>query len=155
MKVGVPTEVKADEYRVALTPAGVRELTDAGHEAFVQRGAGDGSGIGDEAYAAQGASIVPDADELFGAAELVVKVKEPQPEEIARLEPRHTLFTYLHLAADPELTRGLMGSGATCIAYETVEDEHGRLPLLAPMSEVAGKIATQAGAFVLEKPLGR
>jgi alanine dehydrogenase len=154
MKVGVPTEIKPDEYRVALTPAGVRELSDAGHEVFVQSGAGDGSGIGDAAYAAQGATIVRDADELFGAAELIVKVKEPQPEEVARLESRHTLFTYLHLAADPELTRGLMGSGATCIAYETVEDERGRLPLLAPMSEVAGKIATQAGAFILEKPQG-
>ena len=154
MKVGVPTEIKADEYRVALTPAGVRELSDAGHDVFVQRGAGDGSGLGDDAYVGQGATIVPDADELFGAAELIVKVKEPQPEEVARLESRHTLFTYLHLAADAELTRGLMGTGATCIAYETVEDTRGRLPLLAPMSEVAGKIATQAGAFILEKPQG-
>jgi alanine dehydrogenase len=154
MKVGVPTEIKPDEYRVALTPAGVRELSDAGHEVFVQRGAGDGSGLPDEAYEAQGAVIVPDADALFGIAELIVKVKEPQPEEIGRLEPRHTLFTYLHLAADPELTRGLMASGATCIAYETVEDQRGHLPLLAPMSEVAGKIATQAGAFMLEKPMG-
>ena len=154
MNVGVPTEIKKDEYRVALTPAGVRELSDAGHDVFIQRGAGDGSGITDEMYSAQGATIVPDADELFGAAELIVKVKEPQPVEVARLEPRHTLFTYLHLAADAELTRGLMGSGATCIAYETVEDDLGRLPLLAPMSEVAGKIATQAGAFMLEKPMG-
>jgi alanine dehydrogenase len=154
MKVGVPTEIKADEYRVALTPAGVRELADSGHEVFVQRGAGDGSGIADGLYSAQGATIVPDADELFGAAELIVKVKEPQAEEVARLESRHTLFTYLHLAAEPELTHGLMTSGATCIAYETVEDERGRLPLLAPMSEVAGKIATQAGAFILEKPQG-
>ncbi len=154
MKVGVPTEVKTDEYRVALTPAGVRELSDAGHEVFVQRGAGVGSGIADEAYTAQGAVIVPDADEVFGSAELIVKVKEPQPMEVARLEPRHTLFTYLHLAADADLTRGLMASGATCVAYETVEDDRGRLPLLAPMSEVAGKIATQAGAFMLEKPMG-
>ena len=154
MKVGVPSEVKADEYRVALTPAGVRELSDAGHEVFVERGAGVGSGIADEAYAAQGASIVPDAAEVFGAAELIVKVKEPQPEELGRLESRHTLFTYLHLAAEPDLTRALMASRATCIALETVEDDRGRLPLLAPMSEVAGKIATQAGAFMLEKPLG-
>jgi alanine dehydrogenase len=154
MKVGVPTEVKSDEYRVALTPAGVRELTDAGHEVFVQSGAGTGSGIDDNAYVTQGAAIVPDAEDLFGSAELVVKVKEPQPQEVTMLEPRHTLFTYLHLAADPELTRGLMESGATCIAYETVEDDRGRLPLLAPMSEVAGKIATQAGAFILEKPQG-
>ncbi|HWK16117.1 MAG TPA: alanine dehydrogenase [Solirubrobacteraceae bacterium] len=154
MKVGVPTEVKKDEYRVALTPAGVRELADAGHEVYIQSGAGVGSAIEDADYAAQGATIVPDADAVFEAGELIVKVKEPQPAEVARLEPRHTLFTYLHLAADAELTRGLMASGATCIAYETVEDVRGRLPLLAPMSEVAGKIATQAGAFMLEKPLG-
>ena len=154
MKVGVPTEVKKDEYRVALTPAGVRELVDAGHEVCVQSGAGLGSSISDQDYAAQGATILPDADAVFGEATLIVKVKEPQPEEVARLTPRHTLFTYLHLAADEALTRGLMASGATCIAYETVEDNRGRLPLLAPMSEVAGKIATQAGAFMLEKPLG-
>ena len=154
MKVGVPTEVKTDEYRVALTPAGVRELADAGHKVYVQSGAGVGSAIADEAYVAQGATIVPDAEVLFGEATLIVKVKEPQPAEVARLESRHTLFTYLHLAADESLTRGLMASGATCIAYETVEDARGRLPLLAPMSEVAGKIATQAGAFMLEKPLG-
>jgi alanine dehydrogenase len=154
VKVGVPTEVKSDEYRVALTPAGVRELADAGHDVFVQSGAGLGSAISDEAFAAQGATIVPDADAVFEEATMIVKVKEPQPSEVARLEPRHVLFTYLHLAADAELTRGLMASGATCIAYETVEDTRGRLPLLAPMSEVAGKIATQAGAFMLEKPLG-
>jgi alanine dehydrogenase len=154
MKVGVPTEVKKDEYRVALTPAGVRELVDAGHEVCVQSGAGLGSSISDQDYAAQGATILPDADAVFGEATLIVKVKEPQPEEVARLTPRHTLFTYLHLAADVALTRGLMASGATSIAYETVEDNRGRLPLLAPMSEVAGKIATQAGAFMLEKPLG-
>ena len=154
MKLGVPTEVKTDEYRVAFTPAGVRELVDAGHEVYVQSGAGEGSALADDAYRAQGATILPDADAVFGEATLIVKVKEPQPEEVARLEPRHTLFTYLHLAADEALTRGLMESGATCIAYETVEDARGRLPLLAPMSEVAGKIATQAGAFMLEKPLG-
>jgi alanine dehydrogenase len=154
MKVGVPTEIKTDEYRVALTPAGVRELTDAGHQVFVQSGAGEGSAIADEAYAAQGATILPDADAVFGEATMIVKVKEPQPVEVERLKPHHILFTYLHLAADEALTRGLMESGATCIAYETVEDTRGRLPLLAPMSEVAGKIATQAGAFMLEKPLG-
>jgi alanine dehydrogenase len=154
VKVGVPTEIKADEYRVALTPSGVRELTDHGHGVFVQAGAGEGSAIPDDHYAAQGATILPDADSVFGEAELIVKVKEPQPEEVGRLQPRHTLFTYLHLAPDPELTRGLIESGATCIAYETVTDARGRLPLLAPMSEVAGKIATQAGAFMLEKPLG-
>ena len=154
MKVGVPTEVKSDEYRVALTPAGVRELVDVGHEVYVQSGAGLGSAIPDEGYSGQGATIVPDADAVFEEATLIVKVKEPQPPEVGRLKPHHTLFTYLHLAADAELTRGLMASGATCIAYETVEDARGRLPLLAPMSEVAGKIATQAGAFMLEKPLG-
>jgi alanine dehydrogenase len=154
VKVGVPTEIKADEYRVALTPSGVRELTDRGHSVCVQAGAGAGSAIPDEHYVAQGASIVPDTEAVFGEADLIVKVKEPQPAEVARLEPRHTLFTYLHLAPDPDLTRGLIESGATCIAYETVTDERGKLPLLAPMSEVAGKIATQAGAFMLEKPLG-
>jgi alanine dehydrogenase len=154
VKVGVPTEVKSDEYRVALTPAGVRELVDAGHDVFVQSGAGVGSAISDEDYSRQGATIVPDADAVFDEATLIVKVKEPQPPEVECLQPRHTLFTYLHLAADSSLTRGLMASGATCIAYETVEDSRGRLPLLAPMSEVAGKIATQAGAFMLEKPLG-
>jgi len=154
MRVGVPSEIKTDEYRVALTPSGVRELSEHGHEVLVERGAGAGSAILDEDYAAQGAQILPDADAVFAAGEMIVKVKEPQPEEVARLEPRHTLFTYLHLAPDPSLTRGLMESGATCVAYETVEDARGRLPLLAPMSEVAGKIATQAGAFMLEKPLG-
>ena len=154
MRVGVPTEIKTDEYRVALTPAGVRELVEHGHDVLVQAGAGEGSSLGDDEYRAQGATVVPDAAAVFAQAEMVVKVKEPQPEEVARLEPRHTLFTYLHLAPDPELTRGLVESGATCVAYETVEDSRGRLPLLAPMSEVAGKIATQAGAFMLEKPLG-
>jgi alanine dehydrogenase len=154
MRIGAPTEIKPDEYRVALTPSGARELTQRGHEVVVQQGAGEGSAIADEEYVAQGARIVPDAETVFAEAELVVKVKEPQDEEIGRLRPEHTLFTYLHLAADEALTRGLMASGATCIAYETVEDRNGRLPLLAPMSEVAGRIATQAGAFMLEKPLG-
>jgi alanine dehydrogenase len=154
MRIGVTTEIKADEYRVALTPAGVRELTERGHEVVVQAGAGDGSAIVDGDYAKQGARIAPNAESVFAEADTLVKVKEPLAAEIAMLEPRHTLFTYLHLAPNPVLTQGLMESGATCIAYETVEDERGRLPLLAPMSEVAGKIATQAGAFMLEKPLG-
>ena len=154
MKVGVPTEIKTDEYRVAITPAGVRELVEHGHEVVIQHGAGAGSVIPDDEYMEQGARIVPDADAVFDEAELILKVKEPMPEEVDRLRPDHTLFTYLHLAPAPELTRGLCDSGATCIAYETVEDAHGRLPLLAPMSEVAGKIATQAGAFMLERPLG-
>jgi len=154
MKVGVPSEVMADEYRVALTPSGVRELVDGGHEVVVQRGAGEGSAIADATYESQGARIVPDAEAVFDEARLVVKVKEPQSEEVALLGPQHVLFTFLHLAPAPELTKALCDSGATCIAYETVEDDRGRLPLLAPMSEVAGKIATQAGAFMLEKPLG-
>jgi alanine dehydrogenase len=154
MRIGVPTEIKADEYRVAITPAGVRELSTRGHEVLVQQGAGEGSAMTDEQFQAQGARIVPDADAVFDGAELVLKVKEPQPEEARKLREGQTLFTYLHLAAEPELTRLLQESGATCIAYETVEDSDGRLPLLAPMSEVAGKIATQAGAFMLEKPLG-
>ena len=154
MRIGVPTEIKPDEYRVAITPAGVRELSSRGHEVLVQTGAGEGSAMDDEQFRAQGATIVADAATVFAEAELVLKVKEPQPEEVARLRDGQTLFTYLHLAAEPELARELQRSGATCIAYETVEDAEGRLPLLAPMSEVAGKIATQAGAFMLEKPLG-
>ncbi|HEV2945445.1 MAG TPA: alanine dehydrogenase [Solirubrobacteraceae bacterium] len=154
MKIGIPTEIKPDEYRVAITPAGVRELSTHGHEVLLQAGAGEGSAMADARFQAQGARIVPDAQAVFGEAELVLKVKEPQPEEVGMLREGQTLFTYLHLAAEPELARGLQRSGATCIAYETVEDGEGRLPLLAPMSEVAGKIATQAGAFMLEKPMG-
>jgi alanine dehydrogenase len=153
MKIGVPTEIKPDEYRVAVTPAGVRELSEHGHEVVVQAGAGEGSAISDEDYRAQGAEIVSDAEGVF-EAEMILHVKELQPEEIEMLRPGQLLFTYLHLAPDPEQTRGLCGAGVTAIAYETVEDARGRLPLLAPMSEVAGKIATQAGAFMLEKPLG-
>src|SRR5947207_10070000 len=152
MRVGVLTELKTDEYRVALTPAGARELTIGGHEVVIQAGAGEGSAIADADYEAQGARIVPDADRVFEESDLLLKVKEPLPEEARRLRPDHVLFTYLHLAPNPTLTRALCDSGATCIAYETVEDARGHLPLLAPMSEVAGKIATQAGAFMLEKP---
>jgi alanine dehydrogenase len=154
MKVGIPTEIKPDEYRVAITPAGVRELRVRGHEVLIQSGAGLGSALSDDQFAAQGATIVADAQAVFAGAELILKVKEPQSSEIELLREGQTLFTYLHLAAEPALAEGLRRSGATCIAYETVEDEEGRLPLLAPMSEVAGKIATQAGAFMLEKPLG-
>ncbi len=154
MRIGVPTEIKSDEYRVAITPAGVRELSARGHEVLIQHDAGMGSALKDADFRAQGAHILPDAAAVFEEAELVLKVKEPQPEEVALLMPEHTLFTYLHLAAEPSLAAALRQSGATCIAYETVEDAEGRLPLLAPMSEVAGKIATQAGAFMLEKPLG-
>jgi alanine dehydrogenase len=154
MKVGVPSEVKVDEYRVAITPSGVRELTAHGHSVVIEKGAGEGSAINDAEYVEQGAKMLKDADAVFAQAEMILKVKEPQPEEVARLRPGQVLFTYLHLAPDPELTAGLVASGATCVAYETVEDSAGRLPLLAPMSEIAGKIATQAGAFMLEKPLG-
>ena len=154
MKVGVPAEIKADEYRVAITPIGVRELSEHGHDVLIQAGAGEGSSVSDSGFEAQGARIVPSAEDVFAEAELVLGVKEPQPEEVEHLRPQHTLFTYLHLAPAPELTKGLCESGATCVAYETVEDRQGRLPLLAPMSEIAGKIATQAGAFMLEKPLG-
>ena len=154
MKVGVPRETKADEYRVSMTPAGVRELAERGHEVLVETAAGIASGFSDDQYAAQGATISPDAQSVFAAADMIVKVKEPLEFEVARLRAGQILFTYLHLAPTPELTRGLRASGAICIAYETVEDSHGRLPLLAPMSEIAGRLATQAGAFMLEKPLG-
>jgi alanine dehydrogenase len=154
MRVGVPTETKADEYRVAITPAGVRELAERGHEVLIQRGAGEGSSISDADFEAQGARIGADAAAVFGEAEMILKVKEPQPPEVELLRPGQLLFTYLHLAPAPELAKGICASGATAIAYETVEDSLGHLPLLAPMSEVAGKIATQAGAFMLEKPMG-
>jgi alanine dehydrogenase len=154
MKVGVPTEIKSDEYRVAITPAGVREMVEHGHEVLIQAGAGVGSAISDERYALQGATIVPDAVTVFAEAEMIIHVKELQPSEIAMLRPEQLLFTYLHLAPDPEQTRGLIESGVTAVAYETVEDAGGGLPLLAPMSEVAGKIATQAGAYMLQKPEG-
>jgi alanine dehydrogenase len=154
MRVGIPTEIKDDEYRVAVTQAGVRELVEHGHEVLIEAGAGEGSAIGDGAFQEQGATIVDGAAAVFSEAEMVLKVKEPQPEEIEMLQPGQLLFTYLHLAPDPEQAHGLQESGATCVAYETVEDARGRLPLLAPMSEIAGKIATQAGAFMLEKPLG-
>jgi alanine dehydrogenase len=154
MVIGVPREIKPDEYRVAITPAGVREMVDHGHQVLIEAGAGEGSAIADAQFESQGAQIVADAAAVFAEAGMVLKVKEPQAAEIEMLQPGQLLFTYLHLAPDPELTRGLCGSGATCVAYETVEDSHGRLPLLAPMSEIAGKIATQAGAFMLEKPLG-
>jgi len=154
MKIGVPTEIKPDEYRVAITRAGVREAVRHEHEVLIQSGAGEGSSISDEDLVEQGARIVADAAAVFAEAELILKVKEPQAEEVDLLRPEHVLFTYLHLAPAPELTRALAESGAICVAYETVEDSEGRLPLLAPMSEVAGKIATQAGAFFLEKPMG-
>jgi alanine dehydrogenase len=154
MRVGVVREIKVDEYRVAITPAGVREMREHGHEVLIEAGAGEGSAIGDEVYEAQGAEIVAGAAAVFERAEMILHVKELQPAEIEMLRPGQLLFTYLHLAPDPEQTSALCRFGATCIAYETVEDARGRLPLLAPMSEIAGKIATQAGAFMLEKPEG-
>ena len=156
MRIGVPTEIKAQEGRVGLTPAGVRELVARGHQVLVQSGAGLGSSIGDAEYAAQGAIVVATAAEVFAGAEMIVKVKEPQPSEVPLLRPDHVLYTYLHLAAEPALAAGLCASGATCIAYETVEDERGALPLLAPMSEVAGRLAAEVAASTLRaRPAGR
>jgi alanine dehydrogenase len=152
--VGVPTEVKSEEYRIALTPVGARELTARGHRVMVQEGAGGGSAISDEDFAAVGAEIVSSAAEVFGAAELILKVKEPQPSEIAQLGSGQILFTFLHLAAYPEEGKGLVAGGATAIAYETVQLPSGALPLLAPMSEIAGRLAAQAGAHFLERPHG-
>jgi len=154
MRVGVPKEIKVHEYRVGLTPASVAELVTAGHEVVVEAGAGKGIDCPDRAYEKAGAQILPDAAAVFKAADMVVKVKEPQPEEIALLEARHILFTYLHLAADKPQAEGLMKSGATCIAYETVTSKSGQLPLLKPMSEVAGRMSVQVGAHYLEKEQG-
>jgi len=150
MRVGVPKEIKNHEYRVGLTPAAVRELTARGHVVFVETKAGDTIGLSDEMYVRAGGTILKTAAEVFDAADMIVKVKEPQPVEIARLKPGQTLFTYLHLAPDPDQTKGLLGSGAIGIAYETVTDARGGLPLLAPMSEVAGRMSIQAGAHCLE-----
>lgn len=152
--IGVPTEIKNHEYRVGLTPAGARELTHAGHRVSVQAGAGAGIGCSDADYQAAGAQILPDAAAVFAQAELIVKVKEPQPQECAMLRPGQTLFTYLHLAPDPVQAEGLLQSGCTAIAYETITDPRGGLPLLAPMSEVAGRMAIQVGAVALQKANG-
>ena len=154
MRIGVPKEIKNHEYRVGLTPASVAELTAAGHAVIVQTGAGVGIDFEDQDYKDVGATIVADAPAVFAGSDMIVKVKEPQPSEIALLEPRHTLFTYLHLAADKPQAEGLMASGATCIAYETVTSRSGALPLLKPMSEVAGRMSIQVGAHYLEKEQG-
>src|SRR5687767_10724456 len=154
MRVGVPKEIKNHEYRVGLTPASVGELVAAGHEVFVETKAGMGIDFADSAYEKVGAKILPTAAEVFAQSDMIVKVKEPQPGEIAMLEPRHLLFTYLHLAADKPQAEGLMKSGATCIAYETVTSRSGALPLLKPMSEVAGRMSVQVGAHYLEKEPG-
>src|SRR3569833_14947 len=154
MRVGVPKEIKVHEYRVGLTPASVAELIAHGQEVVVETGAGKGIDCPDMAFETAGATILPDAAAVFKAADMIVKVKEPQPQEIALLEPRHILFTYLHLAADKEQALGLMKSGALCIAYETVTSRTGSLPLLKPMSEVAGRMSVQVGAHYLEKAQG-
>jgi alanine dehydrogenase len=154
MRVGVPKEIKNNEYRVGLTPASVSDLVAAGHEVFVETTAGNGIDCPDGGYSKAGATILPDAASVFKASDMIVKVKEPQAQEIALLEPRHILFTYLHLAADKPQAEGLMKSGATCIAYETVTSRSGQLPLLKPMSEVAGRMSIQVGAHYLEKEQG-
>lgn len=154
MRVGVPKEIKNNEYRVGLTPASVAELTAAGHEVIVETKAGLGIDFDDKAYTDVGARIVATAAEVFAQSDMIVKVKEPQQSEIAMLEPRHVLFTYLHLAADKPQAEGLMKSGATCIAYETVTSANRSLPLLKPMSEVAGRMSVQVGAHYLEKEQG-
>lgn len=154
MRVGVPKEIKVHEYRVGLTPASVSELVAAGHQVVVETNAGMGIDFSDQAYIDAGATIAPDADAVFAQADMIVKVKEPQAVEIARLKPHHLLFTYLHLAPDPDQAHGLMKSGATCIAYETVTSRSGVLPLLKPMSEVAGRMSIQVAAHYLEKEQG-
>src|SRR5438552_5427027 len=153
MKIGVAKEIKTDEYRVALTPAGARELVQRGHDVIVETAAGDGSSFPDAAFGAVGARIGA-VDDVWGDAELLLKVKEPVESEYGRLREGLVLFTYLHIAADEALTRALVESGITAVAYETVETDHRALPLLAPMSEIAGRLAAQAGAYFLEKPLG-
>ena len=154
MRIGVPKEIKNNEFRVGLTPASVAEIVAAGHEVFVETRAGEGIDCPDSAYKKAGATILANEAEVFKSSDMIVKVKEPQAQEIALLEPRHILFTYLHLAADKPQTEGLMKSGATCIAYETVTSNNGSLPLLKPMSEVAGRMSVQVGAHYLEKEQG-
>jgi alanine dehydrogenase len=149
MKIGVPKEIKNHEYRVGMTPPAVRELTSRGHKVFVETNAGEAIGLQDDKYRKVGATILQTADEVFGESDMIVKVKEPQPVEIARLKPHHTLFTYLHLAADKPQAEALIKSGAICIAYETVTNRAGKLPLLQPMSQVAGRMSINVGAYAL------
>ena len=156
MKIGIPKETKRDEYRVSLLPVGAEELIRAGHDVIVQQSAGSGSGLPDEAYAGCGARLVASAEEVFAEAEIIVKVKEPQPPELSLIRSGQTVFTYFHFAADRALTEGFLATGATAVAYETLRDERGRLPLLTPMSEVAGRMSIQEGAKYLERPqMGR
>ena len=154
MIIGVPREVKTAEHRVAITPVGVRELVTHGHSVLIERGAGEGSTIHDEEFESQGATIVPDAEDVFADAEMILKVKEPQPLEVDRLRAGQVLFTYLHLAAYPQMAHALLKRGVTAIGYETVEMPDRSLPLLAPMSEIAGRMATQVGAYFLERAQG-
>ncbi|MDC0624544.1 alanine dehydrogenase [Alphaproteobacteria bacterium] len=154
MKIGVPSEIKAQESRVGLTPLSVQELTNYGHEVLIQDKAGFGAGFENEDYQKAGAHITPTAGDVFNDSDMIVKVKEPQSEEVSMLRENQLLFTYLHLSAAPQLTKGLVDSKSICIAYETVTDENNRLPLLAPMSAVAGRMSIQAGAHCLEKPQG-
>src|SRR6056297_1426109 len=154
MRIGVPKEIKNHEYRIGLTPAGVRELVGHGHEVMVQRDGGKAIGLTDDQYERAGGQIVDTAEEIFAAAEMIIKVKEPQPDECGMLREGQILYTYLHLAPDPSQTKGLVDSGCTAIAYETVSDKQGGLPLLAPMSEVAGRMSIQAGAHALERAQG-
>lgn len=154
MKIGVPGEIKNNENRVGLVPSGVRQLVDDGNEVFIETNAGINIGIDDDAYIEAGGQILPSLEAVYDTATMIIKVKEPQPVEVALLKPHHILYTYLHLAADKDLTEGLMNSGSTCIAYETIQAPNGSLPLLLPMSEVAGRMATQVGATYLQKDKG-
>jgi alanine dehydrogenase len=154
MRIGVPTEIKNNEYRVGMTPSGAHDLVVDGHELFIQKGAGEGSGFTDEEYEAAGAKILPDADAVFDTAEMIVKVKEPIAADLARLKDGQLLFTYLHLAPVPDLTKSLLDKKIAGIAYETITGRGGSLPLLSPMSEVAGRMSIQVGAYFLQKPNG-
>ena len=154
MQIGCPSEIKPQEFRVGMTPSTAGEAVRHNHEVMIQSGAGNGAGFTDDDYVGQGATIVDTAEEVFATADMIIKVKEPQPGERKMLREGQVLFTYLHLAPDPDQTRDLMESGATCIAYETVTDDTGGLPLLAPMSEVAGRLAPQVGAWTLQKANG-
>jgi alanine dehydrogenase len=154
MRIGIPKEIKNHEYRVGMVPSSVREISSLGHQIFIETKAGAGIGIPDDSYIAAGATILPSADDIFDTAEMIVKVKEPQAEECKKLKKDQLLFAYLHLAPDPAQTQALLASGAIAIAYETVTDYLGGLPLLSPMSEVAGRMSIQAGAHCLEKAQG-
>jgi len=153
MKIGVPKEIKADEYRVGMMPVGAEMLVRAGHEVLIERQAGAASGFPDEEYVRAGGKIVDSLEEVIGAADMVVKVKEPQPKEIGLFRPGQIVFTYFHFAADAQMTQACLESGIVAIAYETIKDRKGTLPLLTPMSEIAGKMSIQEGAKYLEKPM--